>query len=150
MRHERFLITLVLGAAAMAAHGQIYKWTDEQGHVHFGDHPAGNNHAQVVTSQVNTYSGVEVTRDDSLGSAPAEKHPSVRMYSASWCGVCKQARAYFVTNHIPFTEFDVEQSDKGRRDFKSLHGSGVPIILVGKQRMNGFDAGSFEAMYSGV
>lgn len=150
MLRAKILMILCLGGAALAANGQIYKWTDAQGHVHFGDRPGGNGQAQVVTPQINTYSGAEVSHDESLGATPAEQHPGVRMYSASWCGVCKQARSYFTRNHIPFTEYDVEQSDKGRRDFKALHGSGVPIILVGNQRMNGFDAGSFEAMYNGV
>ncbi len=146
----RIFVALSLACLAFAAQGQIYKWTDAQGHLHFGDRPNGNSPAQVVTPQINTYSGAEVTQDDSLGSEPAVQHPMVRMYSASWCGVCKKARAYFEAQHIPFTEYDVERSDKGRRDFKALHGNGVPIILVGNQRMNGFDAASFQAMYGGV
>ena len=42
-------------------------------------------------------------------------------------------------NGIVFTEYDIEKSTKGRRDFESMKGRGVPIILVGDMRMNGFN-----------
>jgi hypothetical protein len=48
-----------------------------------------------------------------------------------------------------FSEYDVDKSSKGKRDFKKLGGKGVPVILVGKQRMNGFSAGKFEKIYGG-
>ncbi len=73
----------------------------------------------------------------------------VVMYSAQWCGVCKKARAYFKQQGIPFSEFDIETSSKGKRDFNRLGGKGVPVILVGKGRMNDFSAGSFQKMYEG-
>jgi glutaredoxin len=71
----------------------------------------------------------------------------VTLYSASWCGVCRRARSYFNRNRIPFTEYDVEQSERGRQDYRALQGRGVPIILVGATRMNGFSPDAFDAMY---
>jgi len=43
--------------------------------------------------------------------------------------------------------YDIETSKKGKRDFIKLKARGVPVILVGKKRMNGFDVRKFEAMY---
>jgi hypothetical protein len=40
----------------------------------------------------------------------------------------------------------VEASDSARREFASLGGRGVPVILVGSQRMDGYNAGRLEAM----
>ena len=71
----------------------------------------------------------------------------VVMYSASWCGVCKRARKWLTANAIPFKEFDIDQSTQGARDFRQLRGKGVPIILVGKKRLNGFSPAAFEAAY---
>lgn len=146
----RILIVLCLACVTGTSPAQIYKWTDAQGHLHYGDHPSTGGQAEVVTPQINTYTSVEIVGSDTNGSRPVGGHPAVRMYSTGWCGVCKQARAYFSRNHIPFTDTDVENTEAGRRAFKDLHGRGVPIILVGNQRMNGFDAGSFEALYNGV
>ncbi len=69
------------------------------------------------------------------------------MYSTVWCGYCKKARRYFKEKGIPFQEYDTETTQKGREDYKKLNGTGVPIILVGKKRMNGFSPSGFERLY---
>jgi glutaredoxin len=69
------------------------------------------------------------------------------MFSASWCGVCKKARKYFRKNKIRFTEYDIEKSSRGKRLYRDLDATGVPVILVGKQRMNGFTESGFERIY---
>ena len=62
----------------------------------------------------------------------------VVLYSTTWCGYCKKARDYFLDQGIAFSEYDVEKSTRGRRDYARLGGKSVPIILVGKTRINGF------------
>ena len=73
--------------------------------------------------------------------------PAVVMYSAEWCGICKQARRHFQKEGIPFQEWDVEKSSKGRKDFRALRGRGVPIILVDDKRINGFTKKQFDRAY---
>ena len=34
-----FVVMLAVSSAGMAFAGEIYKWTDEDGNIHFGDHP---------------------------------------------------------------------------------------------------------------
>ena len=70
------------------------------------------------------------------------------MYGTSWCGYCKKARRYFAAHGIPFKEFDVENSSKGKRDYEKLRAKGVPVILIGKKCLNGFSAASFESIYT--
>lgn len=72
--------------------------------------------------------------------------PSVMMLSAAWCGVCKRARHRLTQKGVAFTEYDVERDPKGIEEFKRRGGKGVPIILVGDQRMDGFSAARLEAM----
>lgn len=62
----------------------------------------------------------------------------VVIYTTRRCGYCKKAKAWFSRKGIAYTEYDVENSNKGQRDYKELGGHGVPIILVGEQRLNGF------------
>ena len=47
---------------------------------------------------------------------------------------------------IAYKEYDVDKSSKGKRDYKKLNGKGVPIILVGDQRMDGFSAQRLQVM----
>ena len=41
MRYQVIATTLMLAMAGTAIAGDIYKWTDEEGNVHFGDKPLG-------------------------------------------------------------------------------------------------------------
>ncbi len=69
---------------------------------------------------------------------PVAGKPVVKMYATDWCPYCKQARDYFARNGIPYTELDIEKSEAARAEHKSIGGRGIPVILVGSERMNGF------------
>ncbi len=133
----------VLTLASSPAGAEIFKWVDDSGRVHFTDRPPRGEDAEHVSMRINTYTSPEVTPlDSALGG-----RNKVVMYSASWCSACKQAKAYFNAQGIPYTEYDVEKSSKGKRDFKKLGGKGVPVILVGSKRINGFSREAFEQAY---
>lgn len=155
-------VSMLPTVATSVAAGEIYKWVDEKGRTRFSDQvseDAGQSRAEkvVIRPDINTVKGADVSVSDYLRAVQqkraeakkqeAERQKPVVMYSAVWCGVCKRARQYFVANKIPFSEYDVETSDRGRKDYASLKGRGVPIILVGKQRMDGFSPGRFKQMY---
>ena len=68
------------------------------------------------------------------------------MYSTSWCGVCKEAKQYMASRGIRYQEYDIEKNSNAKRKFKKLGGRGIPLILVGNQKMRGFSASRLEAM----
>ena len=69
------------------------------------------------------------------------------MYGTPWCGYCKKARRYFQQNNIAFREYNIESSSSAHRRFKQLGGNGVPLIVVGKNKMSGFSAARFKSLY---
>jgi glutaredoxin len=136
------LLGLALSAAAFAE--DIHKWVDKDGNVHFGDRPPENVRTQVITVKPNVYTTTSV---ESL-NASMQASETIVMYSASWCGFCKKARNHFQSKNIPFLEYDVETSAKGRDDFVRLRANSVPVILVGKKRLNGFTPAAFDRLYA--
>lgn len=91
-------------------------------------------------------------------SAAAAKAP-VTIYSAEWCGVCKQAKAWMQQNKIAYVERDVEKDPKALDDmradaqkagvpFSSLERK-VPVIVVGGKVMSGFDPNAIQAALGG-
>ncbi|MGD8913885.1 MAG: glutaredoxin family protein [Candidatus Thiodiazotropha sp.] len=128
--------------SAIASADAIYKWRDESGTIHFGDRPPVTEESTPVTVKPNVYQSRELITGSGYS---AEK---VVMYSTKRCGYCKKARQYFKRNAIPYVEYDVETSQKGKRDYKEMGGTGVPIILVGQRRMNGFSEARFRETYS--
>ncbi|RPJ44079.1 MAG: glutaredoxin family protein [Betaproteobacteria bacterium] len=79
------------------------------------------------------------------GHGQANKTPIV-MYSTRWCPYCYKAREYFKRHQFSYVEYDIETSAQNLADFRALNGQGVPLILVGSQRMQGFNPQSFEAL----
>lgn len=82
------------------------------------------------------------------GDAPPERdfERHVRLYGTQWCGYCRQARDYLKSRQIPFDDIDIDASSVGRQQFAQLDGKGVPLILVGRQRLDGYDKTRLEAM----
>ena len=127
--------------AAGAAWSEIYRWTDANGKVHFADKPSVEHSSKTVKLRINTYESV------SYKTSSVDVGRKVVMYSASWCGVCKRAKRYFQKQGIPFAEYDVEKSSKGKSEYRKLGARGVPVILVGNKRMDGFSVEGFEGLY---
>src|SRR3970040_1435496 len=77
-------------------------------------------------------------------SAQPQPAQSVVMYATAWCPYCAKARAYFARTGAAYTEYDIEKSADAHAEFKRLGGRGVPLILVGREKMNGFSEQGFE------
>ena len=127
-----FILLMLLPVIASAG---VYSWTDENGKVHFGDRPPIDREAEVITVRVNTYASPSVIPGVDLPTASKGK---VILYTTQHCGYCRKAKQFLNRKNVSYTEYDIETSKKGKLDFKKLNGKGVPVILVGNQRMNGF------------
>lgn len=143
----RLAITLCL-LCCVCARADIYRWTDADGRVHYGDKPPRDARAKPVTAPVNTVAAPPAVKQQS--AKPVAARAPVKIYTAQWCGYCRKARAQLNARRVPFQEIDVEASESGRREFRDLGARGVPVILVGERRMNGFDAQALDALLSGA
>lgn len=141
------LLVLALVAAGTAAAQGIYRWTDAQGKVHYSSEPPPGVRAGEVRARINSYSApVEVNTAPAVPRTQAAATGPVVMYATSWCSYCAKARAYFGRKGIAYTEYDVEKSPTANAEFKRLGGRGVPLILVGREKMNGFSERGFDAL----
>ena len=145
------LLTLLMPMSSGGV--ELYKWVDDKGTIHYGDKPPKKTELQQINGNITSFKSVDVEPfkyDPSLVTTNSNsKAKSVIMYSTSWCGYCKKARSHFTRNNIPFREYDIEKSKQAAKDYKKLNGRGVPVILIGKQRMNGFSANAFDRIYNG-
>jgi len=71
--------------------------------------------------------------------ANSRKRVPIVMFSTSWCGVCKRARAYFEKEGIPFVEHDVDKNQAARAEYLALNPKrSVPTIKIGNEVVVGF------------
>ena len=136
------LASLLLALAIPSAQAEIYRWTDASGRVHFSNQKP----MEAQGAPVETYhSGMRVSIMEGTSQPSALPHARIRMFTTQWCPICKKAKAYLRERGIPFEELDVEASASAKAEYDQLGGKGVPVILVGERRMDGFDAGRMES-----
>jgi glutaredoxin len=146
---RNLLLFLMAVMACSSIHADMYKWTDENGKVHYSDSPppAGKK-VKKLDLKVNSISGPPVVSAFTGNGKPAAATAaaSVKIYTTTWCGYCKKAKAYMQARGTRFQEIDVEATAQGQSEFQSLGGRGVPVILVGAQRMDGYSQDSLESL----
>ena len=69
------------------------------------------------------------------------KTPRVTLYTAPGCVHCRRAREFLGRHRIPFQELDVQRSPKARKQLARLGARGVPVLMIGAQRLDGFQPG---------
>lgn len=143
MKSGIFLLVLIISSSSFS---EIYKWTDESGRVHYSDKTTTSQPVETINVRVNSYEHVsyEVLIDERPKKQGKRK---VVMFSTSRCGYCKKAKKYFTNNKIPFVEYDIEKNKQARARYDKLGGKGVPVIIYGKKRMNGFSISGFKKIY---
>ncbi|HEY5738218.1 MAG TPA: glutaredoxin family protein [Gammaproteobacteria bacterium] len=143
-------VTLLLTMAGPAAKGELFKWVDEHGNTHYGDRPPRDAKPETVSGEINSYESVVVEPLDPepTDDPPAVDSKSVIMFVTSRCELCQQAREHFRANGIPFDEHDIKKSETAAKAFKKLKGRAVPVILIGRKRMDGFHAETFDRIYN--
>lgn len=148
-----FAATLAMSIGSVNA--GIYKWVDAQGKTHFSDELPPNGKARTVTVDENTISGsgaaakrLAETSAKNSAARPAEARARTKVviYTASWCGYCRKAISLLKQRGVPYSEYDIETSSQGSRDYARLSGQGVPILLIGRDRVDGFDVGQINSL----
>ncbi len=160
MKRLLLLIPAVSLLLSPAAWSEMYRWVDESGVVTYKDTPP---------PQKKKRSKVKVYRDEDFAPAPppsaggnaapraqkmsqprsAEKRRfsgSIEMYVTDWCPVCKRAESYLRSKNYPYVKYDIDKDESAKRRFQDLGGRGVPLILVGSQKMSGFSAQYLEQL----
>lgn len=136
------IVALMLIAASGAAQAdQLYRWVDQDGHVHYTDQPPPPQ----------ARSGERKRLGDRPGEVPgpyalqqAMKNFPVTLFIAKECGEgCKAAQAYLNRRGIPFTQKDARQDVDA---LKALTGGAleVPVATVGSNVLRGYEEGAWK------
>ncbi len=128
-----FAMFCVLAANAQA---ELYRSVDSHGKVHYSDSPLpGTDDVEQLKL------GAQPTPDDSLPyeTQRAQKNFPVTLYIAPGCGApCSDARSFLNKRGIPYTEHDLDTTEKVEAYRKDTGGLQIPSITIGNTRLTGF------------
>lgn len=69
----------------------------------------------------------------------ATSRDEVILYATAWCGYCQKTREFFRKNNIAYVEYDIEKSERRRREHKRLGGKGVPLVTINGNIIHGYN-----------
>ncbi len=70
---------------------------------------------------------------------------SVILYGTQQCSYCTKARSFLRDRQIHFADLDIEKSPQAAAELKALgQSTSVPVLLVGKRLIVGFNPQAFE------
>lgn len=133
----------------------LYKSVGPDGKVVYSDRPdAKARDAKVLTFHnlpasplsAQTLAYIEQLQKSADQRASSPPPADVVLFSAVWCGYCKQAKAYLASKQVAYREFDIDTKE-GLAFFAHAGGkSGVPLLLVNGQRVSGFSPAAYDAL----
>jgi glutaredoxin len=128
-------VCLAFMPAAIQA-GELFRWTDREGKVHYSDTPPADG----TTVERKKLSG-DVSQNEDLPyeTRRAQENFPVTLYVMDGCGApCNQARSLLNKRGIPFSEKTLKTQAEVD-EFHKLSGSnGVPTLEVGTNYLGGF------------
>jgi glutaredoxin len=94
---------------------------------------------------------MEQFRKTHPGGAPqAAAGKGVTLYSATWCGYCKQAKSWLAGHGVAYQDVDIDApGGMSALAQASGGGTGVPVLVVDGKMMNGFSASAYDATFAG-
>lgn len=144
MKHKGWMVAVALATAAGVLHAaQLYQWKDDKGQAVYSDQAPPPS---VKNVQQKNFQGSFIEVGEAYAWRLArDKHP-VTLY-ATGCGpVCDQARQLLSARGIPFTAIDPSNSPEAQAELQKLTGRlQVPVLVVGKDKVDGFEAGQWQA-----
>ncbi|GLI37459.1 DUF4124 domain-containing protein [Geobacter hydrogenophilus] len=161
MRINTVLSILILLLSFSLAGAEMYQWVDGKGTVVITDTPPPPAKKR---KKVKVYTDSDFApappaqpspaKRSAKGAAAAESQPAtpkkerftgtVEMYVTSWCGYCKRAEKYLQSKGIPYVAYDIEKDSAARERHRELGGRGVPLIIIGSNKMSGFSPETLE------
>lgn len=144
MKHIISLLGCLLGMSIGVHAGELYRWVDKSGKVHYGEAPA-TEAAQVERKKFYA-PATQGGEDLPYETRRAQQSFPVMLYTAGNCtDPCQQARDFLNKRGIPFTEKTL-LTQKEVDDFKQQSGSEqAPTLAVGKTYLKGFEAGQWNS-----
>ncbi len=156
------LFVLVLASAVSAADGPtattttLYKSTGPDGKTIYSDRPQPqardtrtltfkNLPASPLSAETLAYIEQQRKSADIRASAPPPR--DTVLFSAKWCGYCRQAKAYLAAKSIGYREVDIDTAE-GKMAYAQLGGNnGVPQLFVNGQGVTGFTAAAYDTFF---
>ncbi len=134
----RILICALLFSASANLAGNLYRWVDSDGTVHYSDQQPPPSAKDVQQKRLGTN---VIENNPSYTMEQAVKNFPVTLYATDCGAGCNKARQLLSKRGVPFTERNPNQQPESAEALKKIAGElMVPVLVVGNsQTLKGFE-----------
>jgi glutaredoxin len=145
---KRLAVSAIALLCLGTAGAQVYKWKDDKGVTHYSDQPPPSSTPARTRVEVKSFAtgGAAVELPPEL--AEAVRNRPVTLYTMADCGGCSSGRAMLMARGIPFREKTVTTADDQAALKKAGSNGQLPLLLVGRSKLTGFEQGSWDGLLS--
>jgi glutaredoxin len=109
--------------------------------------PAGYEAELQRLRQSLNLNGTKTANASTPPSAAASASASPVLFTAVWCGYCKQAKAYLSSKGVQYDSIDID-TPSGKSAFAATGGSGgIPLIVANGKQLRGFSAQAYDKFF---
>lgn len=163
------LMAAVLMFAAPAHSQTVYKYKAPDGSTVYSDRPPAGGHADKIIqfedlpsspvpddlplsqpdhSHRGANRGTSARARQPASNQAAQRDYGLTLYSATWCGYCRRAKAYLASHDIAYENVDID-TPYGRESFHEIGGGGIPLLVgSGGRRVRGYRQDGYDAFFA--
>lgn len=127
-------------------HAQIYYWIDENGVKHYSSEPPSDYQkvtdfrVEQITSNLNADSSAKSAEINkvTVPDTNSQTNHIIQIYTGSDCSRCDKAKGWLTKAGYEYTEYNVDNNEKYKNEYKSYGGSELPFIIIDGEKMQGW------------
>ena len=109
--------------------------------------PAGYDAELQRMRQSLNLKGTKTANASTPTSATASASANPVLFTAVWCGYCKQAKAYLTSKGVQYDSIDIDTAS-GKSAFAATGGSGgIPLLVASGKQLRGFSAQAYDKFF---
>ena len=154
------LIVCAIALAAAVSAQTVYKSLGPDGRVVYSDRAPASGHLEKTMKFADLPSSALPASAASFMEQFRRTHPSdaglavpvsgggTILYSAAWCGYCKQAKAWLAAQGVAYQDIDVD-TPSGMASLAQVSGGkgGIPVLVAKGQKVSGFSTAAYAAIF---
>ena len=152
----KWLVFLICFSVASSFAGTIYRVVDANGKVSYTDQAPTQgkitntlHYNDLPSSPVpNLQSRSSGKPDDNRKPAAQREMSQTVLFSAQWCGYCRQAKAYLSEKNIQYRDYDIDTAEGARLFMEVGGGKGIPFLTQGAKSQRGFSRQGYDVYFS--
>lgn len=141
----KFIVVLLCcSLAGLAQAGELFRWVDSEGKVHYTDQPPPASAKKVEEKKLRSGSTIDTSEMPYALQQAIKKSPVV-LYATDCGEPCTQARNHLAQRGIPFTTKNPQATPADAEALVKLVGAKyVPVLVVGSAVSKGYEKGAWD------